>query len=155
MGWPASSEFEESDIRDMEAICDTAEESTDTEMAWHAGATLMISSDREKIWLEALTKEQDQAMSRALWDVKKPNLEELQLTASITQGCNDGCSSHKRHSASWEEDVKRTREESLEAGTAPRKRGRSLHCKSKADLQFPASPGRWHLGSRSFTPCMG
>ena len=49
MGWPAGSEFEESDITDMEAICDTAEESTDTEMAWHAGTTLMISSNGEKI----------------------------------------------------------------------------------------------------------
>ena len=155
MGWPAGSEFEESDITDMEAVCNTTEESTDTEMAWHASTTLMISSDREKIWLEALTKEQDWAVSRALRDVQQCHLEEMQLTASITQGHNDGCSSYKCHSASCEEDVKRTGEESPEAGTAPHKRGRGLHRKSKADLQFLASPGKWRLGSRSFTPCMG
>ena len=34
----------------------------------------------------------------------------------------------------------------------PQERGRSLHHKSKSDLQFPASPGRRHLGSWSFTP---
>ena len=31
-------------------------------------------------------------------------------------------------------------------------RGWSLHCKSKSDLQFPALPGRRHLGSQSLTP---
>ena len=153
--WPAGSEFKESDITDMEAICNTTEESTDTEMARHAGATLMISSDREKIRLEALTKEQDWAMSRALWEVQQHHLEELQLTASTTQGWNNECSSYKCHSALCKEDVKRTREESLEAGTAPCKKGHSLHCKSKSDLQFPTSLGKWHPGSRSFTPCMG
>ena len=93
MGWPAGSEFEESNITDTEAIHDTAEESTDTEMAQHAGTTLMISSNREKIWLEALAKEQDCAVSRALWEVQQHHLEELQLMASTTQGQNDGCPS--------------------------------------------------------------
>ena len=85
-GWPAGSEFDESDITDTEGIRDTVEESTDTEMAWHAGATLMISTDREKIQLEALAREQDQAMSRALWEVQQWHLEEIQLMASTTQG---------------------------------------------------------------------
>ena len=51
-----------------------------------------------------------------------------------------------------EEDVKRSREESPESGTTPWKRGRSQHCKSKSDLQFPASPGRRRPGYQSFTP---
>ena len=84
-GWPAGSEFEESNITDIEAVRDTTEESTDTEMAQHAGATLMISTDREKIWLEALAKEQDWAMSRDLWEVQQCHLEDLQLMASTTR----------------------------------------------------------------------
>ena len=139
----------------MEAIRDTAEEGTDTEMARHAGTTLMISTDREKIRLETLAKEQDWAVSRALWEVQQHHLEELQLMASTTQGQNNGCSSYKHCSASREEDIKRTREESSEAGTTPHKRGHSLHCKSKSDLQFPTLLGKQRPGSRSFTPCMG
>ena len=55
-GWPAGSEFEESDITDTEDLCEVTEESTDTEMARQTH-TLMITSDREKVQLEALIKE--------------------------------------------------------------------------------------------------
>ena len=41
--------------------------------------------------------------------------------------------------------------ESPEYGTAGGERGRSLHHKSKSDLQFPASPGRRCPGSWSYT----
>ena len=47
-GWPAGSEFEESDITNTEGLCEVTEESTDTEMAWQTH-TLMITSDREKV----------------------------------------------------------------------------------------------------------
>ena len=58
----------------------------------------------------------------------------------------------KCRSASREEDVKRSCEESPEYDATPRERGCSLHRKSKSDLQYPASPGRRCLGSQSFTP---
>ena len=48
--------------------------------------------------------------------------------------------------------MKRSCEESPEYSSTPRERGRSLHCKSKSDIQYPASPGRRHPDSRSFTP---
>ena len=82
--WPARSEFEESHITDTKGIHDTVEESTDTEMAHHASATLMITSDREKIQLEALAKEQDWAMSRSLRQVQEQHLEVMHATASST-----------------------------------------------------------------------
>ena len=65
-GLPAGSEFEESDITDTKGICDVVEESTDTEMARQAHPTLMITTDREKLWLDALIKEQDCAMAEAV-----------------------------------------------------------------------------------------
>ena len=77
-GGPAGSEFEESDITDTEGFCDVVEESTDTEMAWQTHTTLMITSDREKVWLEALIKEQDRAMTEAVRQVQEGHLEEIQ-----------------------------------------------------------------------------
>ena len=44
----AGSEFEESDLTDMEGHCEVIEESTDTEMPRQTH-TLMITSDREKV----------------------------------------------------------------------------------------------------------
>ena len=58
-GWPAASEFEESDITNTEGLCKVIEESMDTEMPWQTHSTLMITNDREKVQLEALVKEQD------------------------------------------------------------------------------------------------
>ena len=55
--WPAGSEFEESNITDTKGLCEVVEESTDTEMARQTHNTLMITSDREKVRLEALVKE--------------------------------------------------------------------------------------------------
>ena len=68
-GWPAGSEFEESDVTDTEGLHDVVEESTDTEMVWQAHTTLMITSDREKVWLEALIKEQDRTVNEAVRQV--------------------------------------------------------------------------------------
>ena len=48
--------------------------------------------------------------------------------------------------------MKRSCEESPEYSSTPRKRGWSLHHKSKSDLHFPALPGRRRPGSQSFTP---
>ena len=154
-GWPAGSEFEESDITDTEGIHDATEESTDTEMAQHTSDTLMINTDREKIRLEDLAREQDHAMARALKQVLDCHLEEVQAMASATHDWGDGCSSHKCHSASHEDNIKRSREESPEAGIMPKERGCSLHCKSKTDLKLLALPTVQHPASRSFTPCMG
>ena len=47
-GQPASSEFEDSNLTDMEGLHEVIKESTDTEMAWQTH-TLMITSDREKV----------------------------------------------------------------------------------------------------------
>ena len=68
-GWPASSEFEESNITDTEGPHDMVEQSTDTEMVQQTHTTLMITSNREKVWLEALVKEQDHAMNVAVRQV--------------------------------------------------------------------------------------
>ena len=121
-------------------------------MAQQTHYTLMITSDREQIWLEALVKEQDHAVNEAVRQVQERHLEEVQAIANAIWHQEDGWSSHKHRSASQEEDIKRSREESPEYGTTPRERGRSLHHKSKSDLQYPALPGRRCLGSRSFTP---
>ena len=64
--WPAGSEFEESDITDTEGLHDMVEESTDMEMARQAHTILMITSNREKVQLEALVKEQDRAINEAV-----------------------------------------------------------------------------------------
>ena len=74
---PTGSEFEESDITDTEGLCKVIEESTDMEMAWQTH-TLMITSDREKVRLEALVKEQDRAIDEAVRQVQEQHLEEVQ-----------------------------------------------------------------------------
>ena len=79
-GWPTGSEFEESDITDTEGLHEVIEESTDTEMAQQTH-TLMITSDREKVWLEALIKEQDHAVNEAVRQVQQRHLEEVQAIA--------------------------------------------------------------------------
>ena len=60
------------------------EESTETEMAWQTHTTLMITSNREKVWLEALVKEQDCAMSEAVRQVQEQHLEEVQAIIDAT-----------------------------------------------------------------------
>ena len=114
--------------------------------------TLMITSDREKVQLRAFIKKQDRTVNEAVRQVQEWHLEEVQAIADAVRHREDERSSFKCRSASREEDVKRSREESPEYGAAPRERGCSLHRKSKSDLQYPASPGRRHLGSWSFTP---
>ena len=120
-------------------------------MAWQTH-TLMISSDREKVQLEALIREQDRAVDKVVRQVQQQHLEEVQAITDAIWHREDRQSSFKCHSASREDDVKRSREESREYGSTPQERGRSLHCKSKSDIQCPASPGRRCLGSWSFTP---
>ena len=83
-GRPAGSEFEESNITDTEGIRDVVEESTDTEMARQTHTTLMITSDREKVQLEALIKEQDHTMSEAVRQVQEWHLEEVQAIVDAT-----------------------------------------------------------------------
>ena len=151
-GWSVGSEFAESDITDTEGIHKVIEESTDTEMVWQTHTTLMITSNREKVRLKALVKEQDRIINEAVRQVQEQHLEKVRAITDTAQCQEDGRSSHKCCSTSQEEDVKRFREESPEYGTTPRERGRSLHHKSKSDLQFPASPGRRCPGSHSFTP---
>ena len=79
-GWPASSEFEESDLTDTEGLCKVIEESTDTEMAWQTH-TFMITSNREKVRLEALVREQDCAIEEAVRQFQEWHLEEVQAIA--------------------------------------------------------------------------
>ena len=69
-GWPTGSEFEESNITNTEGLRKVIEESTDTEMAQQTH-TLMITSDREKVCLEALIKEQDHAINEAVRQVQE------------------------------------------------------------------------------------
>ena len=76
-GQPAGSEFEESDITDTEGLCKVIEESTDTEMAQQTHTTLMITSDREKVRLEALVKKQDHTVNEAVRQVQEWHLEEV------------------------------------------------------------------------------
>ena len=151
-GWPTCSEFEESNITDTEGLHEVIEESTDTEMVRQTHTTLMIISDREKVRLKALVKEQDCAINEAVRKVQEWHLEEVHAIVDAVRCQEDGWSSHKCHSASQEEDIKRSREESPEYGAMPQERGRSLHCKSKSDLQYPTLPGRRCPGSQSFTP---
>ena len=98
-GWLAGSEFEESDITDTEGLRKVKEESTDTEMAWQTH-TLMITSNREKVWLEALIKEQDHAVNEAVRQVQEQHLEEVQAIADAIRHQKDGWSSFKCRSTS-------------------------------------------------------
>ena len=134
---PAGSELEESDITDYEEHCEVTEESTDTELSWQMHATMMITSDREKHRLEALAREQDCMCNKAVKQVQTRHLREVEATADAP------CSSFKCHSASREEDFKRTHEESPEYGMTPWERGCSLERKDKhkAD-QIPAWLGK-------------
>ena len=91
-------------------------------------------------------------MNEAVRQVQEQHKEEVQAIADTVRHWENGWSSHKCHSTSQEEDVKRSCEESLEYGATPQERGHSLHRKSKSDLQFPALPGRRCPGSQSFTP---
>ena len=153
-GRPARSEFEDSDITDTEGLCDIFEESTDTKMACFTHTTLMITSNREKVRLEALIREQDLTVNEAIRQVQEWHLGGMQAIIDTTHCREDECSTHKHRSTSQEDDVKRSREESPEAGTVPQERGRSLHHKSKSDLQYPTSPSRRCPSSQSFIPLM-
>ena len=88
-------------------------------MARQTHTTLMITSDREKVWLKALIKEQDRPIDEALRQVQEWHLEEVQAIADTIQHQEDGQSSHKCHSTTQEEDIKRSCEESPEYGTTP------------------------------------
>ena len=139
---PAGSELEESNITDYEGHRE------DTELSWQTHATMMITSDQEKHWLEALTREQDCTCNEAVKQVQTRHLREMEATA------NTPCRSFKCHSASREGDSKRTHEESPEYGTTPRERGRSLQWMEKHKVdRILASPGKRHPGSLSYTPC--
>ena len=83
-GQPAGSEFEESHITNTEGLHEVIEESMDTEMAQQTH-TLMITSEREKVWLKALIKEQDRAMNEAVKQVQEWHLEEVQAIADAVQ----------------------------------------------------------------------
>ena len=91
---PAGSELEESDITDYEGHCEVTEESTDTKLSWQTHATMMITSDQEKHWLEALTREQDCTCNEAMKQVKTRHLWEVEATT------NTPCHSFKCCSAS-------------------------------------------------------
>ena len=79
-GQPTGSEFEESDITNTEGLREVMEESMDTEMVQQTH-TLMITSDREKVQLEALIKEQDRAVNEAVRQDQEWHLEEVQAIA--------------------------------------------------------------------------
>ena len=83
-GQPAGSEFEESDITDTEGLRKVVEESTDMEMVQQTHTTLMITSNREKVWFEALVKEQDHAINEAVRQVQEWHLEEVQAITNAT-----------------------------------------------------------------------
>ena len=99
-GWPAGSEFEESDITNTEDLRKVIEESTDMEMVWQTHTTLMVTSDREKVRLEALIKEQDRTINEAVRQVQEQHLEEVQTIADAARCREDGRSSNKGHSTS-------------------------------------------------------
>ena len=80
-GWPKGSDFEESNITDTEGLCKVIEESMDMEMVRQAHNALLITSNREKVWLEAIIKEQDCAMNEAVRQVQEWHLEEVQTIA--------------------------------------------------------------------------
>ena len=122
---PAGSELEESNITDYEGHCEVTKESMDTELSWQMHATMMITSDQEKHWLEALAREQDHACNETMKQVQTRHLQEVEATADAP------CCSFKCCSASREEDSKRTHEELPEYGTMPWQRGHSLQQKDK------------------------
>ena len=145
---PAGSELEESNITDHKRHREVTKESTDTELSRQTHVTMMITSDQEKHRLEALAREKDRACNEAVKQVQTRHLREVEATTDAP------CHSFKCRSASREEDSKRTREESPEYGTTPRERGRSLQQKDKHKADWiPASPGKRHPGSQSYTPC--
>ena len=76
----AGLELEESDITDYEGHCEVTEESMDTELSWQMHATMMITSDQEKHWLEALTREQHRACNEAMKQVQTRHLREVEAT---------------------------------------------------------------------------
>ena len=78
--WPAGSEFEGSNITDTEGPREVIEESMNMEMAQQTH-TLMITSNRENVRLEALVKEQDRAVDEAVRQVQEWHLEEVQAIA--------------------------------------------------------------------------
>ena len=88
-GQPPGSEFEESNITDTEGLCKVIEESTDTEMAQQTH-TLMITSDREKVRLKALIKQQDRAINKTVRQVQEWHLKEVQAIADTVQHQEDG-----------------------------------------------------------------
>ena len=116
----AGSELEESDITDYEGHREVTEESTDTGLSQQMHATMMITLDQQKHWLEALTREQDHACNEAGKQVQTRHLQEMDTTADAP------CGSFKCRSASREGDSKQTHEESPKYGTTPQERGCSL-----------------------------
>ena len=91
---PAGSELEESNITDYEGHCEVTEESMDTELSRQMHATMMITSDQEKHWLEALAREQDCTCNEAVKQVQTWHLREVEATTDAP------CHSFKRRSAS-------------------------------------------------------
>ena len=91
---PAGSELEESDITDYEGHREVTEESMDTELSRQTHATMMITLDQEKHWLEALPREQDHACNEAVKQVQTRHLQEVEATADTP------CHSFKHCSAS-------------------------------------------------------
>ena len=148
--WPTSSEFEESDLTNTEGLHEVIEESTDTEMVQQTH-TLMITSNREKVRLEALIREQDHTIDEVIRQVHECVWKRSRPSPMPSDTEKMGGLASNATAPLREEDVKRSREESPEYGSTPRERGCSLHHKSKSDIQYPASPGRRHLGSQSFT----
>ena len=145
---PAGSELEESNITDYEGHHEVTEESMDTELSRQMHVTMIITSDQEKHQLEALTREQDRTCKEAMKQVQTRHLREVEATADAP------CHSFKHRSASREEDFKRSHEESPKYGTMPWERGHSLQWKDKHEAdRIPASPGKRHPGSWSYTPC--
>ena len=89
------------------------EESTDTELSCQTHTTMMITSDQEKHWLEALAREQDCTCNEAMKQVQTRHLREVDTTTDTP------CRSFKCRSASQEEDSKQTHEDLPEYGTTP------------------------------------
>ena len=152
IGWLVEFETGKSDITDTGA-CDTAGESRDAEMAWHTDTTLIISSDQEKLCLDAIAHEQDRAVNRVLREVQDwhtRNLKQPLPQHCITEGWD-----------TWSIlnaivlPMRRMSKGPERLAALHLARGRSLHHKSKSDLQCPTLPGKQCPGSKSFTPCIG
>ena len=93
VGWEAGSELKESDIMDTKGIHNVIEESMDTKMVWQMHTTLMITTDRKKLWLDALIKEQDHAVRQ----VQEWHLEEVQAIIDVVHCWEDGLSGFWHH----------------------------------------------------------